>query len=198
MIRTWSILTLTLICLLALGCAERRIHHNQPQTDGAAHRVDGGVVKQDSRCVQPPGGCYSNNDCPSGQVCKGCGADPCCPMCAVCYGKCEPADGCSQLMQTYVDTLEQARKCTVADGPRGPQCTRKVDDKLACPCPTFVNPANQGGVNKLASLKQQWKAKKCDAAMGACPPVACAPLAGASCKANGPGDPRGECKDQYK
>lgn len=58
---------------------------------GSIHHPDRAMPLNDAACVRPPGGCFSDADCPEGKLftCVGCGPDPCCPMCAVCYGTCE-------------------------------------------------------------------------------------------------------------
>jgi hypothetical protein len=82
---------LTLIVGLGLlgACGQR--NRLPSQQDGAP---DDGIILTDARkkdaCVRPPNGCHSSSDCKQGYECDGCGADPCCPMCAVCYGTCRP------------------------------------------------------------------------------------------------------------
>ncbi len=199
----WSV-----ILVLAVSCTERRLPGQLPPADGSASKKDGGKIqpdgrkiKPDGKCVRPPGGCFSANDCPAGYQCVGCGADPCCPMCGVCYGKCSPppATTCSDIALGYINVIKAARLCTLADGPKGPQCTLKVDDKIACPCPTFINPANKASVTALASLKTAWKANKCDANRGACPPVTCNVPTGSACKGTSTGgNKKGTCQDSFK
>jgi len=45
-----------------------------------------------ANCVSPPGTCSADSQCKGGKVCSTslgvCGADPCCPQCSACYGKC--------------------------------------------------------------------------------------------------------------
>lgn len=49
-----------------------------------------------ANCVSPPGTCNTDSQCKGGTVCSTslgeCGADPCCPLCAACYGKCVVQD----------------------------------------------------------------------------------------------------------
>ena len=87
------------LALLLTACGDRTL----PATDGGladgpSLESDGApgldVPGADGACVRPPGGCFSSQDCPAGQECKGCFADPCCPMCAVCYGRCAPSSEC--------------------------------------------------------------------------------------------------------
>lgn len=89
------ILSTVLLSLCLLACGGRTLPGADAGTAEAGPAADG-TLKKDA-CVRPPGGCFSTKDCPAGQQCKGCGADPCCPMCAVCYGKCVPAGpgGCA-------------------------------------------------------------------------------------------------------
>jgi len=94
-----SLFAWSLLLVLTAACGGRTLG----DPDGAPGKLDGAAVgdkgpgtpdaaplKRDA-CVRPPLGCFSDADCPEGQLykCVGCGADPCCPMCAVCYGKCE-------------------------------------------------------------------------------------------------------------
>ena len=56
--------------------------------DSAAPILDASGPSGPDACRRPPGGCFSDKECPAGQTCKGCGVDPCCPGCTVCYGAC--------------------------------------------------------------------------------------------------------------
>ncbi len=89
---TRLLLTLTLGLSLVSACGERS--RLPAQQDGSTRDgfipTDGGGLKKKDACVRPPNGCFSSNDCKQGYTCVGCGADPCCPMCAVCYGTCQP------------------------------------------------------------------------------------------------------------
>lgn len=84
---------ITLAAALLMGCGERtKLPNNQdgaPPQDSLVPQKDGGGPKKDA-CAYPANGCHSNADCKQGHECVGCGADPCCPMCAVCYGSCQP------------------------------------------------------------------------------------------------------------
>ncbi len=71
------------------GAADRSPLRLDGSGEGGGPIVDG-AIRRDA-CVRPPGGCFSSQDCGKGQSCEGCGADPCCPMCAVCYGTCVPS-----------------------------------------------------------------------------------------------------------
>lgn len=92
-------LMLVVLALLA-ACGGRSV----PESDGGlgdaapqqdqGPKPDGQPFVQDGGCVRPPGGCFSPQDCPAGNDCMGCFPDPCCPMCAVCYGKCVPKSDC--------------------------------------------------------------------------------------------------------
>ena len=104
---------------------------------------------------------------------------------------------CADLANAYVMAVAEARGCSVGDGPKGPQCTKKVQNRLACGCPTFINPANVKALSQMASLEQSWKANKCDATHGACPPVPCKDPKGANCQGTAPGSAKGTCQDSY-
>jgi len=66
---------------------------------------DDGWPRYDA-CVRPSGGCFSTSDCPKGYECKGCGPDPCCPTCTVCYGRCEPLNATVCSLNTDCATSE--------------------------------------------------------------------------------------------
>lgn len=86
---TRHLLTLVLGLGLLGACGQR--NRLPAQLDGAPYD---GIILTDARkkdaCVRPLNGCHSSSDCKQGYECDGCGADPCCPMCAVCYGTCRP------------------------------------------------------------------------------------------------------------
>ena len=104
---------------------------------------------------------------------------------------------CKDLMNEHQMALAEARICSAGDGPKGPQCTKTVQNRLACGCPTLVNPQNTTAVARLAELEKSWTAQKCDATYGACPPVPCRNPKGASCNAVAPGSPKGACVDTF-
>ena len=113
-------------------------------------------------------------------------------------GPCTNTASCTDLANAYVIAVAQARDCTLGDGPKGPQCTKKVQDRLACGCPTFTNPWNNKPLAQMAILEQAWKANKCDITHGgACPPVPCRNPKGASCSGTAPGAVKGLCQDSY-
>jgi hypothetical protein len=82
--------SLTLALGLLVSCGERnRLPAGQDaRTDDGFIPADGGGPRRDG-CARPLNGCFSDQDCSKGHECVGCGADPCCPMCAVCYGVCK-------------------------------------------------------------------------------------------------------------
>ena len=89
-----------------------------------------------------------------------------------------PGLTCKQLESNYAASLKKAKSCS----PILPvvQCTSKVDDELACPCPTFINPGNTAAAAELAKLKAEWKTQNCSAGV-VCPLVLCAQPSGATC-----------------
>ena len=113
-------------------------------------------------------------------------------------GPCNYSAKCSNIALAYINVIKTAKVCTVGGGPNASSCTKKVDDKIACPCPTFVNPKNTTALSPLTSLRTAWKANKCDANRGACPPVPCKVPKSATCKGSGTGSKQGRCEDQFK
>lgn len=93
-----TLIVLSLVLLPALGCGSRSLPGSADAgARDVATKPEPDLLPPDAMpgadgCVRPPGGCYSSQDCAFGSSCLGCHADPCCPMCAVCYGRCEP--GC--------------------------------------------------------------------------------------------------------
>ena len=226
----------------------------QPDRQAKKDRARKDTAPKKDLCKRPTGGCFSSSDCPPNTQCKGCGADPCCPMCGVCYGKCIPiskgcasngdcgapneychidngckvtgakmgdckpkpgacpemyapvcgCDGkthgnscvahskginvahtgpckspsCDTLAKQYMTLLNKAKVCCSTCG-TAPQCTLKLQDKLACGCPTFVNPGNNAPVKQLKALQQEWKTRGC--VQGACPPSTCASVSYGVC-----------------
>lgn len=87
------------------------------------------------------------------------------------------ATSCGDLEQQYQSLLAQARVCDPANS--GKQCSALVDTELACPCATYVNPANADALQKLAELKLTWAAQEC---VEQCPAVVCQTPDGAECQ----------------
>ncbi|MEZ4224815.1 MAG: hypothetical protein R3B13_27935 [Polyangiaceae bacterium] len=87
---------------------------------------------------------------------------------------------CAQLEADYASALAQAKQCD----PTSLQCTQTVDSQLACPCPTFANPAQKEAMQKLAALSQKWSGANCGAGVS-CPLVPCGNPASASCEVGG-------------
>jgi len=106
-------------------------------------------------------------------------------------GKPDAAGGenCDALAAAYSAALVHAKSCTTD---LDPQCTKLVDDNLACPCPTFVWQFSPE-VKTLASLEQQWQTGGC---AKPCPNDSCIVPQSANCV---PGDPSGDfggCEDK--
>jgi hypothetical protein len=76
---------------------------------------------------------------------------------------------CEGLEQQYASALEQARVCVPQL--RAEQCTRRVADRLACACLTYVNRFGTEAVAELGRLQQQWIAAGCEPET--CPTVGC-------------------------
>lgn len=77
---------------------------------------------------------------------------------------------CAKLAADYLIALAAAKKCS----PMLPvvQCTLLVDDKLPCPCKTWVEKGNTAAVAQLNALKAQWTAFNCHKGI-ACPAIPC-------------------------
>jgi hypothetical protein len=96
---------------------------------------------------------------------------------------------CDELGQAYREALAEAKACEPGgDSP----CTEEVDDALACPCPTFINPGNEDAVAELASLASAWKEADCSKGID-CPAIECDIPKGAQCDSSGSGS--GHCED---
>ncbi len=102
-----------------------------------------------------------------------------------------PGLTCKQLASNYAATLAKAKSCNPIISVL--QCTTQVDDELACPCPTFINPGNAAEVTELAKLKVAWKTQNCSAGV-VCPLVLCAQPPGANCV--GASGNSGSCVDK--
>lgn len=97
---------------------------------------------------------------------------------------------CAELESAYAKALGEAKVC--ANGPDPvPPCSLEVPNELACPCETFVNPANSGAVSTLEALKEQWGKQQCGKNV-ACPEIACPVPASAICSSSGG---KGHCAD---
>lgn len=61
--------------------------------DGGAKGGGDASHPQPDGCSYPANGCYGNDGCSGSEYCTAsteCLPDPCCPMCAVCFGRCVP------------------------------------------------------------------------------------------------------------
>ena len=97
---------------------------------------------------------------------------------------------CAELEQEYADYLAQAKSCNSLINSL--QCTESIDDSLACPCPTYVNPANADAVAKLEQLQTAWDALPCQVP---CPLLTCPAPQGSGCVPNGGGGDADGCQD---
>ena len=132
--------SLALILCLSLSlvaCGGRTL---QPEEDGAVV-ADGGLQPDiGGTCKRPADGCFSNNDCKAGYTCQGCGGDPCCPTCAVCYGRCKPiirppVQSCSTNQQCAKGEYCKKDDCKAKDGTcaaRPQNCTSHKDPVCGC------------------------------------------------------------------
>lgn len=129
-------------------------------------------------------------DCARGAYVPVCGVDgrtydatcgeQCVPVEIACQGEC-PCPTCDTLHQQYLEAIDDAQVCD--PGINLAQCTLQLDDQLACPCPTFVNPSNAAAIRQAQSLQAQWDALGCSAQVN-CPAVECIAPMSASCVAN--------------
>ena len=99
---------------------------------------------------------------------------------------------CTQLEQQYSAYLAQAKGCNSLINSL--QCTQLVDTELACPCSTYVNPANTDALKRLAELKTEFGQKMCMEGV-ACPAIACIEPQGSACQPNGAGGDGDGCVD---
>jgi hypothetical protein len=77
---------------------------------------------------------------------------------------------CDKLRADYKLELAKARSCNPALSVI--QCDTKVDSSLDCPCPIWANKKNTTALQKMATIKAQFKALGCSK-LYACPPVPC-------------------------
>ena len=162
---------LVIFSLGLTACGDRSL----PTSDGGvfdgAAIPDSKKLKPDTRCVRPPGGCFSSKDCAPGHTCQGCGGDPCCPTCAVCYGKCVPTKApppvpscksnkdCPANQYCHMASCQLLGKVTGKCAVRPQNCTSHKDPVCGCDGKTHGNPcaANWAGVN----VAYKGKCKSC-------------------------------------
>ncbi len=118
--------------------------------------------------------------------------ESCVPVDIACQHAC-PCSACDDLQAQYADALARAKACNPALDVE--TCTAVVDDQLACPCETSINPGNAEAAAELADLAAQWQALGCFQDI-ACPAIACPGVVGGRCGTSGPGND-GSCEDQY-
>jgi len=94
---------------------------------------------------------------------------------------------CETLDSAYVEALSLAKDCNPALSVE--QCVELVDDELACPCPTFVNPFNEEALQLLAELADQWASLDCGDEV-VCPGEVCTDVQGSGCNPD-----TGQCID---
>ena len=92
---------------------------------------------------------------------------------------------CFDLDAQYKADLNQAKHCSSVSGFF--QCTTKVDNALACPCPTFVNPDNAQVLSEMDALRQKFATLNCYALI-ACPAIGCWDPQKVNCLPNDAGD----------
>lgn len=99
---------------------------------------------------------------------------------------------CDQLERDYAEQLKLARGCYLAVSMW--QCSLRVDDELRCACPTYVNPANEEAVAKLAELQASWSKKDC----GWCTNASCVATESGFCEPAPQGSAvEALCEDQH-
>ena len=115
------------------------------------------------------------------------------PVAIACDGEC-PCDPCAVLEKQYADALAEAKTCDPTIDIE--QCTERIGDQLACPCPTSVAPVNAAAMSTLESLAAQWDAMSCGQNVG-CPDVECPMIPSAFCGASTSNGSEGSCQEQY-
>jgi Kazal-type serine protease inhibitor domain len=119
-----------------------------------------------------------------------CGEE-CVPTAIACDGEC-PCDPCAVLETAYATALAEAKTCDPAIDIE--QCTERIGDALACPCPTSFNPDN-AAAETLKSLKDAWDDQQCGALIS-CPAVECPEITAATCLP-GQSGAEGVCSEIY-
>jgi hypothetical protein len=99
---------------------------------------------------------------------------------------------CAELEGMYAAALAEAKSCNSLINSL--QCTQQVNDELACPCTTYVNPANADAMAMLAKAQEEWKLQGCGDNIG-CPAIACPVPQGGGCVPNGAGGDADGCQD---
>jgi hypothetical protein len=100
---------------------------------------------------------------------------------------------CDEIDVAYLEQVALAKACSVEL--QVTQCTLQLDSDLACPCPTYVNPANAAAVSMLTQLRTAWNAQSCPG--GTCDAGLCPVPDGEGCMPQGPGSGPGMCTDMF-
>ncbi|MBW2457294.1 MAG: hypothetical protein JRI68_22490 [Deltaproteobacteria bacterium] len=94
---------------------------------------------------------------------------------------------CENIDTAYVAEITDAKACNPALSV--PQCVAVMDDELACPCPTFVNPNNEVALQVLDDLAADWASLDCGDEV-ICPMALCPDIQGSGCSPD-----TGQCID---
>lgn len=121
-----------------------------------------------------------------------CGPE-CVPVAIACQGEC-PCDPCAALETQYAAALEEAKSCDPTIDVE--QCTERIADQLACPCPTSVAPVNASAMTTLLTLATEWDTLGCGQNV-ACPDVECPEIQGAFCAPSTSSGGEGSCQEQF-
>jgi hypothetical protein len=95
-------------------------------------------------------------------------------------------EACAEIEQRYQEAVVRAKQCCPMCAAL--QCANRVDDSLACPCPTSVNTTAE-----LEAIVTDWRSQGCDLLVWACDAALCPPVSGATCLSDRAGG--GVCED---
>jgi hypothetical protein len=98
------------------------------------------------------------------------------------------AADCATIQKEFVAAMAEAKMCNT--GSTVKTCQISTDDKLECPCPTFVN----GPTDKLDALHKRWQDGACSKVVCT---IACVRVTSGACVST-TGALAGACQDQFQ